>query len=54
MTDEDLIRGLYRILTGDIEHVYHGMCPDENDPSLRDVCCPACQLMLIAEEFIEQ
>lgn len=46
----DLIEGLVKIATGELKHVYNGLCPDAVEgPLVRDPECPACQLLLTAE-----
>lgn len=42
----EALKGLVRIATGQVQHVYMGMCPDQVEgPDVRDDDCPACQLL---------
>jgi hypothetical protein len=40
-----MLPDLMRVALGQVEHVYHGECPDEYDWTARDPECPACQII---------
>lgn len=43
----EALTGLVSIATGQVQHVYMGMCPDQVEgPDVRDDACPACQLLM--------
>lgn len=42
----EALKGLVSIATGQVQHVYMGMCPDQVEgPDVRDDDCPACQFL---------
>lgn len=53
MSESEIIKGLLDIATGKIKHDYAGSCPDDLDPEVRDPFCPACQVMILAEDAVE-
>lgn len=47
----EVIRDLIAVATGQVEHVYHGQCPDKIEGhATRDHDCPACQAIMAAEQ----
>ena len=48
----EVIRDLIAVATGQVEHVYHGRCPDKIEGhATRDHECPACRAITAAEQL---
>jgi hypothetical protein len=48
-----LVRDLIRIGTGELEHVYAGVCPDAvAGRDSRDEHCPACRVLMEADRLV--
>ncbi len=44
------IRDLQKVATGELPHIYNGLCPDEVEGfAVRDDECPACRVLLAAK-----
>lgn len=53
-TDELLVR-LLRVATGEIPHIYSGLCPDQMEgPNVRDRDCPACRVLIMADAVVSE
>lgn len=47
---KNTLSSLYAIATGQVQHVYNGLCPDGLEgPHVRDDECPACLLLIAAD-----
>jgi hypothetical protein len=54
MTHIEILRQLRAIATGEVQHVYGGMCPDQIEgPDVRDEDCPACRVLLKADALLQ-
>lgn len=51
----DVLAGLYAIGTGQVRHVYMGMCPDAIEGAhVRDEDCPACRTLMAVDEHLQK
>lgn len=49
----DVLAGLYAIGTGQVQHVFMGLCPDEVEGiKVRDDECPACRVLMAADKAL--
>ncbi|SIQ99017.1 hypothetical protein [Aquipseudomonas alcaligenes] len=49
----DVLAGLYAVCSGQVLHVYMGLCPDALEGAEeRDDECPACLAMMAADEAL--
>lgn len=49
-----VIPQLLKVATGEIEHIYSGLCPDRLEgPNTRDPICPACQILIEADKALQ-
>ena len=53
MAELEIIKRLLDIATGKIKHDYAGSCPDDLNSDARDIFCPACQVMILAEDMVQ-
>ncbi|MGY4838020.1 hypothetical protein [Burkholderia pyrrocinia] len=55
MESTDVLQQLRAIATGELQHAYNGMCPDQVEgPAVRDEDCPACRALLAADALLPQ
>lgn len=48
-----VLAGLYAVGTGQLTHVFMGLCPDQVEGSLvRDDDCPACRALVAADQAL--
>jgi hypothetical protein len=53
MNYTDVLEQLRAIATGETQHVYNGLCPDQVEgPAVRDDACPACRVLLAADSLL--
>ena len=55
MEQTNILRQLHAIATGELQHAYNGMCPDQVEgPEVRDEDCPACCALLAADALLQR
>ena len=49
----DVLAGLYAVGTGQVHHVFNGLCPDQLEgPLVRDEDCPACRALMAVDGLL--